>query len=234
MFLRTGLLLWALWVLPFLGHAVNVVLIFCDDLGTFDLGFNGHPSILTPNIDRMAMEGAVFTDWLSAAPICTPSRASLYTGRLPIRNGLYADTQYVPPGENASSFGLDAWQRKDGKGGLASSEITFADLVRQQHWDTKLVGKWHLGQSKREFWPTSHGFDEFIGSLSTHDHGGRPNQYPCTVVANGSRVVYRLTNGGLKQDSHPNSYPHKHTHLYHSPSHSFQWKHRPTHRPTDA
>ena len=180
-----------------LGNAVNIVLIFCDDLGTFDMGFNGHPSIMTPNIDRMAMEGAIFTDWLSAAPICTPSRASLYTGRLPIRNGLYADMQYVPPGQNMSSFGLDAWQRKDGKGGLASSETTFADLVRKQHWDTKLVGKWHLGQSKYEFWPTSHGFSEFVGSLSTHDHGGMPGQYPCTVVANGTRVVYRLTNGGM-------------------------------------
>ena len=102
---------------------VNFVIIFCDDLGTFDLGFSGHPSILTPRIDKMAREGAIFTDWLSAAPICTPSRASLYTGRLPIRNGLYADLQHVPPSHaNASSFGLDAWQRKDGAGGLVARE----------------------------------------------------------------------------------------------------------------
>ena len=181
-------------------HSVNFVVIFCDDLGTFDLGFSGHPSILTPALDSMAKTGAVFTDWLSAAPICTPSRASLYTGRLPIRNGLYSDDQYIPPGQfpsNVSSFGVDAWQRKDGLGGLALTELTFAKLMQQNGYDTKLVGKWHLGQATKEFWPTSHGFGEYVGSLSTHDHGGFPNEFPCTVVVNGTKIVYRITNGNM-------------------------------------
>jgi N-acetylgalactosamine-6-sulfatase len=144
----------------------------------------------------MSREGALFTDWLSAAAICTPSRASLFTGRLPIRNGLYANDQYVPASENSSlsSFGLDAWHKKDGSGGLPSSELTFATLLqRNGGYDTKLVGKWHLGQ-KQEYWPLKHGFDEFVGSLSTHDHR---SQFPCTVIANGSRIQHRLTNGNM-------------------------------------
>jgi hypothetical protein len=107
---------------------------------------------------------------------------------LPIRNGLYADEQYVPAPINATNrslgdFGLDAWQRKDGSGGLPSSELTIASVLKQKGFNTKLVGKWHLGQAKQEYWPLSHGFDEYVGSLSTHDHGGgdgKNARFPCT------------------------------------------------------
>ncbi|MFY7877477.1 MAG: sulfatase-like hydrolase/transferase, partial [Pirellula sp.] len=66
----------------------NIVIIFCDDLGWGDLGCFGNPTIRTPNLDRMAAEGQRWTQFYVAAPVCTPSRAALMTGRLPIRNGM--------------------------------------------------------------------------------------------------------------------------------------------------
>ena len=73
----------------------NFVIIFADDLGFGDLGCFGHPTIRTPNLDRMAVEGAKMTQFYSAASVCTPSRAGLMTGRLPIRNGMCSDKRGV-------------------------------------------------------------------------------------------------------------------------------------------
>src|ERR1700743_1300032 len=66
----------------------NIVIILADDMGYGDLGCYGHPTIRTPNLDRMAAGGMRFTDFYVAAPVCTPSRAGLMTGRLPIRSGM--------------------------------------------------------------------------------------------------------------------------------------------------
>jgi hypothetical protein len=80
----------------------NIVIIFCDDLGYGDLGSFGHPTIRTPNLDRMAAEGQRWTSFYSADSVCTPSRAALLTGRLPIRTGMFSDTR------RALSFNPDA------------------------------------------------------------------------------------------------------------------------------
>src|SRR5215213_1651605 len=69
----------------------NIVIILADDMGYGDLGCYGHPSIRTPNLDRMAAEGMRFTDFYSAAEVCTPSRAALLTGRYPLRSGMCHD-----------------------------------------------------------------------------------------------------------------------------------------------
>ena len=73
----------------------NIVVIFCDDLGYGDLSCFGHPTIKTPNLDRMAAEGVRLTQFYSASPVCTPSRAALMTGRLPIRSGMCSDKRRV-------------------------------------------------------------------------------------------------------------------------------------------
>src|SRR5439155_6444704 len=73
----------------------DIVIILADDLGYGDLACYGHPTIRTPNLDRMAEEGMRFTDFYSAGEVCTPSRAALLTGRLPIRNGMCSDKRRV-------------------------------------------------------------------------------------------------------------------------------------------
>ncbi|MHC4716451.1 MAG: sulfatase-like hydrolase/transferase, partial [Planctomycetota bacterium] len=73
----------------------NFVVIFCDDLGYGDLGCFGHPTIRTPNLDRMAAEGQKWTNFYVGASVCTPSRAALLTGRLPIRSGMCSDRRRV-------------------------------------------------------------------------------------------------------------------------------------------
>src|SRR5687768_10542595 len=122
----------------------NIVVIFCDDLGYGDLGCYGHPTIRTPHLDRMAAEGMRFTDFYSAAEVCTPSRAALLTGRLPPRNGMCDNQRRV--------------LFPDSAGGLQQSEVTLARTLKERGYATACVGKWHLGHLP-EFLPTRHGFD---------------------------------------------------------------------------
>ncbi len=132
----------------------NFVVIFADDLGFGDLGCFGHPTIRTPNLDRMAVEGAKLTQFYAAASVCTPSRAGLMTGRLPIRNGMCSNKRAV--------------LFPDSGGGLLQSEITIARLLKGQGYATGCIGKWHLGHLP-QFLPTSHGFDSYFGIPYSND-----------------------------------------------------------------
>ncbi|HEX6986692.1 MAG TPA: sulfatase [Planctomycetaceae bacterium] len=132
----------------------NVVVIFADDLGYGDLGCYGHPTIRTPNLDRMAAEGLRFTQFYSAAEVCTPSRAALLTGRLPVRSGMCSHKRRV--------------LFPDSGGGLPDSELTLAEALKGAGYDTACVGKWHLGHLPR-FLPTSHGFDRYFGIPYSND-----------------------------------------------------------------
>ncbi|XP_043944541.1 arylsulfatase A-like [Protopterus annectens] len=133
----------------------NIVLIFGDDLGFGDLGCYGHPSSLTPNLDRLAADGLRFTDFYSANSLCSPSRAALLTGRYPVRSGIYPGVFY--PGS---------------RGGLPHNETTIAEILKEQGYATAMVGKWHLGYGANgEFLPIYHGFDNFMGVPYSHDQG---------------------------------------------------------------
>jgi arylsulfatase A-like enzyme len=128
----------------------NIVMIYADDLGSADLGCYGNPSIRTPNLDRLAAEGIRFTQFYSAAPLCSPSRAALLTGRYPVRSGI-----------NFVLF-------PDSKGGLPESETTIAEVLRTRGYATHITGKWHLGHLP-QYLPTRHGFDSYFGIPYSND-----------------------------------------------------------------
>jgi arylsulfatase A len=136
------------------GAPPNVIIIFTDDLGYGDLGVYGHPTIRTPHLDQMAAEGQKWTSFYTAASVCTPSRAGLLTGRLPIRSGMCSDTRRV--------------LFPDSKGGLPQSEVTIARALKGQGYQTAAVGKWHLGHLP-EYLPTAHGFDSYYGIPYSND-----------------------------------------------------------------
>ncbi len=134
----------------------NVIIIFADDLGYGDLSCYGHPTLATPNLDRMAEQGQRWTDFYSAASVCTPSRAALLTGRLPIRSGMCAENPRVLfPGSPT---------------GLPHSEITLAEALREVGYATACIGKWHLGRPA-EYLPRAQGFDYYFGLPYSNDMG---------------------------------------------------------------
>jgi len=132
----------------------NFVVIFCDDLGYGDLGCFGHPTLRTPNLDAMAAGGMKFTQFYSASPVCTPSRAALLTGRLPQRSGMCSDRRRV--------------LFPNSKSGLPADEITLAEALKEEGYATACVGKWHLGHLKPHL-PTSNGFDSYFGIPYSND-----------------------------------------------------------------
>jgi arylsulfatase A-like enzyme len=132
----------------------NFIVIFADDMGYGDLGTFGHPTIKTPHLDKMASEGQKWTSFYVAAPVCTPSRAGLLTGRLPIRSGMCSDKRRV--------------LFPDSNGGLPESEITIAKALKANGYQTAAVGKWHLGH-KSPHLPTDHGFDSYFGIPYSND-----------------------------------------------------------------
>ncbi len=174
----------------------NIVMIYADDLGYGDLGCYGHPTIRTPNLDRMAAEGMKFTEWYSAAPVCTPSRAALLTGRYPVRSGL---TRVLFPSSN---------------GGMPDSEVIIPQILKGAGYRTAMVGKWHLGHLPR-YLPVKHGFDSYFGLPYSNDMtptrgpggGGGPKNPPLPLIQDDkvietepdqSRLTERYTEHALK------------------------------------
>ncbi len=130
----------------------NVVILFADDLGYGDLGAYGHPTSSTPNLDQLAKDGLLLTQFYSASPVCSPSRAALLTARYQTRSGIWPGV-FSPPDE----------------GGLPHNETTTAEVLKEMGYNTAIIGKWHLGVGENgTYLPTNQGFDYYLGIPYSH------------------------------------------------------------------
>ena len=149
----------------------NIIVIFVDDQGYYDLGCYGATEVTTPRIDAMAQKGVLFEDYYAAAPICSPSRAGLLTGCYPRRVGNHI------------------WvHRADSVMGIHPDELTLAELFQANGYATACIGKWHLGFAE-PFLPKNQGFDEYFGLLHNLD--------PVEVVYFGGKGVPLMRNDAV-------------------------------------
>lgn len=156
----------------------NIVVILCDDLGYGDLASYGHPHISTPNLDKMAAEGIRFTNFYSTAPVCSPSRVGLLTGRSPNRAGIY---DWIPSAKEPKP---DAREQVH----MRKEETTIPKLLKQAGYATAMAGKWHCNSnfnSIRQPQPIDAGFDYW---MATQNNAAPSHENPNNFVRNGEEV----------------------------------------------
>ncbi len=158
------------------GRRPNIIFILADDLGYGELGCYGQTRIQTPHLDRMAREGARFTDFYSASTVCAPARCALLTG---------LHTGHCTIRGNAKEISLNA------------GETTLATTLRGAGYATACIGKWGLGDPGSAGVPTKQGFDDFFGYLT---HGHAHNYYPTYLYRGEERVMLRNQNPDEKPD----------------------------------
>ncbi|MBR9999555.1 MAG: sulfatase [Cyclobacteriaceae bacterium] len=128
----------------------NIVIIYTDDQGYGDIGTFGATGFTTPNLDKMAHDGMLFTHFYSAQAVCSASRAALLTGCYPNRIGIHG--ALMPTAEH----------------GIHKDEVTIAEMLKTKGYATGIFGKWHLGHHEK-FLPLQHGFDEYVGIPYSND-----------------------------------------------------------------
>ncbi len=168
--------------------APNVIVIFFDDLGWGDLSSYGNKVIDTPNIDQVAQEGLLMTDFYSASPVCTPSRAALLTGRYPPRTRTDRHVYFPDDHLVGKLRRMMGWANA-----LPKEEITFAEVLGQAGYQTGMIGKWHLGDSKG-YRPNDFGFESWYGVLFSNDMFPLNMYQNETVVIKDERVGSFLAN----------------------------------------
>lgn len=170
----------------------NVIIVLVDDLGWRDLGCQGSQFYETPNLDRLAREGMRFTQAYSACTVCSPTRASLLTGKYPAR--LHLTDWIAGHVRPKAKLKVPEWQKH-----LPLAERTLAEALKDAGYATASIGKWHLGGS--EFYPDRQGFDVNIGGT---DRGQPPSYfspYGIPTLADGPKGEFlsdRLTDEALK------------------------------------
>ncbi len=168
------------------GKPPNILFIVIDDLGKYEISAYGSKTVKTPNIDKLASEGVLFTDCYVNSPVCAPSRAGLMSGRYPPRYGFETQPMEIYPNNlavyfmgkymvNTGDFVMvtkpkfpPEWQIQ--KQGLPPTEFTLAEILKMRNYNTACIGKWHLGHS-RQLIPNNRGFDYqygFYGAFSLY------------------------------------------------------------------
>lgn len=156
----------------------NIVVILCDDLGYGDLENFGHPVIKTPHLMKMAAEGVQFSRFYSAAPVCSPSRVGLLTGRNPNRAGVY---DWIP-GANPDKPLRGSRNLVE----MRKSEFTIAKMLKSAGYATCMSGKWHCNamfNSEKQAQPGDHGFDHWF---ATQNNAAPSHENPVNFVRNGT------------------------------------------------
>ena len=172
----------------------NIIFILADDLGWADLGCYGSTFYETPNLDRLAKEGMRFTDAYAAAPVCSPTRASILTGKSPARLGI---TDWLPGRKDQPSQKL---QRPAIQPFLPLDEITLAEALKAGSYKTAFFGKWHLGDAP-EHWPEHQGFDLNLGGCGKGTPPSYFSPYKLPNLPNGPDGEYltdRLTSEAIR------------------------------------
>lgn len=162
----------------------NVVVVFFDDLGWGDLSSYGSTLIDTPHMDSLAEQGIRMTNFYSASPVCTPSRAALLTGRFPPRTRtdrhvFFNDDHLIGIGRRMMGLANE----------LPKEEITLSEVLQRSGYQTHMVGKWHLG-SREGYRPTDFGFDNWFGVLYSND------MYPLDLYDNDQVTIQDRREGG--------------------------------------
>jgi uncharacterized sulfatase len=146
----------------------NIVIFLMDDMGYGDISCYNEHATPTPAIDGLASEGVLCTDFYVPTPYCAPSRATLLTGRFPLRHGVVRNP--------APDAGIDSV-------GIRDSEVLLGEVLQEQGYRTSCIGKWHMGHLPRYF-PVNHGFDEYFGILYSND------MRPVQLIENMDTVMY--------------------------------------------
>ena len=205
----------------------NILVILCDDLGYGDLSCFGHPHINTPNLDNMAAQGIRFTDFYSSAPVCSPSRVGLLTGRSPNRAGVY---DWIPPARDPKP---DAREQVH----MQQKEITIPILLKQSGYATAMAGKWHCNSifnSEDQPQPVDAGFDHW---MATQNNASPSHENPENFVRNGDELgeikgysCQIVANEGIQwMENHKRQNPEKPFFLYLA----FHEPHEPVASPAD-
>ncbi len=188
----------------------NVLFFLVDDMGWMDCGVYGSKFYDTPNIDRLAEQGMLFTDAYAANPLCSPTRASILTGKYPGRLKITAPAGHLPKlPENSPPIAKQAqpWYKAvptTSRRFLPLDEHTIAEAVKDAGYKTCFIGKWHLGKD-RVYWPEHQGFDVNIGGAGnpgppSYHSPYRLNNLPDGPV--GEYVTDRLTDEAIKYLDH--------------------------------
>ena len=166
-------------------NAPNIIVIFFDDLGWGDLSSYGNRLIETPEIDQVAQEGLLMTNFYSASPVCTPSRAALLTGRFPPRTRTDRHVYFPTDSTMGVLRKMLGWANA-----LPKEEITIAEVMKHAGYRTGMIGKWHLGDHKG-YLPNDFGFESFFGLHFSND------QYPLNLYRNKEVLIEDKREGGF-------------------------------------